>query len=257
VIRVSSDQVESARLGDHTIRLFKAGSKADKGTGGASAKTLAMGLMPVPVLTKPGIYALEFLDASGAVMHQTRITVLNAHYARQNIAIEPSIANLQPSPGEREAVAAFRKLTTETRFWSEPLRLPVPGCMTSPFGVQRYHNGKPTGDFHAGLDQRGAVGTKVRAIAGGTVKISRQFNLRGGTIGVDHGQGLESIYMHMSKLVAKEGDRVSAGDVIGEVGSTGRSTGAHLHWSLYVDGEPVNPRQWVHVDGCAPRATKQ
>ena len=106
------------------------------------------------------------------------------------------------------------------------------GCMTSPFGVQRYLNGKPTGSAHAGIDQRSPAGTPIHAVDGGVVKIVREWNLHGRTVGIDHGQGLESIYLHMSKLAATEGATVKKGDVIGYVGSTGRSTAPHLHWTL-------------------------
>jgi murein DD-endopeptidase MepM/ murein hydrolase activator NlpD len=82
------------------------------------------------------------------------------------------------------------------------------------------------------------------------VKIARPLQLHGGTVGIDHGQGLQSMYMHMSKIAATEGATVQQGDVIGYVGSTGRSTAPHLHWSLYVYGVPVNPRQWVEVSSC-------
>jgi murein DD-endopeptidase MepM/ murein hydrolase activator NlpD len=126
--------------------------------------------------------------------------------------------------------------------------------------VQRFFNGKPTGDFHAGLDQRGAAGTPIHAVAAGVVRIVRDFSLRGGTVAIDHGQGVESIYMHMSKTAAKEGEHVSAGDVIGYVGATGRANGPHLHWTLYVNGVPVNPVQWVKVPvrcGTAPSTRRR
>jgi murein DD-endopeptidase MepM/ murein hydrolase activator NlpD len=153
-------------------------------------------------------------------------------------------------------VSAFHKVVSEKRYWSEPLQRPVAGCMTSLFGVQRYQNGVATGVAHGGLDQRGAAGTPVHAVAAGVVKIVRQFDLRGGTVAIDHGQGLASMYLHMSKLAAKEGDVVGAGDVVGYVGSTGRSTAPHLHWSLYVYGMPVNPLQWVRVRPCRVPAKK-
>jgi murein DD-endopeptidase MepM/ murein hydrolase activator NlpD len=73
----------------------------------------------------------------------------------------------------------------------------------------------------------------------------------GGTAGIDDGQGLSSIYLHLSKFAVKEGAAVAKGGVIGYVGSTGRSTATHLHWSLYVNGVPVNPRQWPKVQPCA------
>jgi murein DD-endopeptidase MepM/ murein hydrolase activator NlpD len=85
----------------------------------------------------------------------------------------------------------------------------------------------------------------VRAIAGGVVRLVREFNIHGNTVGIDHGQGLSSIYLHLSKFAVAEGDAVTKGEVIGYIGSTGRSTGPHLHWSLYANGVPVNPARWV------------
>jgi murein DD-endopeptidase MepM/ murein hydrolase activator NlpD len=122
--------------------------------------------------------------------------------------------------------------------------------LTSPFGVQRLHNGKPTGDFHAGVDQRGAAGTPIHPITAGVVKIVQPWNLRGGTVAVDHGQGVESIYLHMSAFAAKEGQHVGTADVLGYIGATGRATGPHVHWTLYVNGVPVNPGQWITLKAC-------
>jgi murein DD-endopeptidase MepM/ murein hydrolase activator NlpD len=244
----SGNDVRSARMDGRTIALFP------------QQDGKCLGLMPVPVLEKPGTYTLEFLDQNGAVVHSTPVAIKDAHYPKQNIVIAKAIAGLKPSPGEQETVGAFRKTVSDARYWKEPFQAPVPGCLTSPFGVQRLHNGKPTGDFHAGVDQRGAAGTPIHPVTGGVVKIVRQFNLRGGTVAVDHGQGVESIYLHMSSFVAKEGDHVETNDVLGHIGSTGRSTGPHVHWTLYVNGEPVNPGQWMTLQACPteakPRDTK-
>jgi murein DD-endopeptidase MepM/ murein hydrolase activator NlpD len=146
--------------------------------------------------------------------------------------------------------AAFRDLVSDIRFWTEPLQAPVPGCRTSPFGVRRLRNGKPTGDYHSGLDLRARVGQPIRATAAGAVHIARQWTVRGGTVGIDHGQGLTSMYLHMSKIEAQEGAQVQAGDVIGYAGSTGRSNAPHLHWALYVNGIPVSPLQWTAIPSC-------
>jgi murein DD-endopeptidase MepM/ murein hydrolase activator NlpD len=89
------------------------------------------------------------------------------------------------------------------------------------------------------------------------VKIAQPFPLRGGTVGLDHGQGLESIYLHLSRFAVKSGDQVKQGDVIGYVGSSGRSTGPHLHWTLYANGDPVNPRQWVSLKTCPAQTPKR
>ncbi len=228
----------AARMNDRTIRLFPQGSGS-------------LGLMPVPVDQKPGEYKVDLLDKEGKPVASASIRVLEAHFPKQNVIIEQSLAELKPSPGETETVTAFRDAVSEVRYWSEPLALPVRGCMTSPFGVQRYMNGKPTGNFHGGLDQRSPAGTPVQqAVDGGIVKIVRNWNLHGGTVGIDHGQGLESMYLHMSKPAVAEGATVKKGDVVGYVGSTGRSTAPHLHWSLYVNGVPVNPRDWVQTAPC-------
>jgi murein DD-endopeptidase MepM/ murein hydrolase activator NlpD len=122
--------------------------------------------------------------------------------------------------------------------------------MNSPFGVRRLHNSEPTGNYHRGLDQRSKRGTPVRAITGGVVRIVRMFNLHGGTVGIDHGEGVTSFYLHLSRFHVKEGARVRGGDVVGYAGSTGFATGPHLHWQLTVNGVPVNPHQWV--EGIAP-----
>jgi murein DD-endopeptidase MepM/ murein hydrolase activator NlpD len=232
----------AARMHDRTIRLFPE-------KGGES-----FGLMPVPADQKPGDYQVELLDRNNAAVATASLKVVDAHFPKQNVVIEQGLAELKPSPGESETAAAFRKSVSEVRYWAEPLTLPVRGCMTSPFGVQRYLNGKATGDFHGGLDQRSPSGTPVRAVEGGVVKIVREWNLHGRTVGIDHGQGLESMYLHMSKFAVAEGATVQKGDVIGYVGSTGRSTAPHLHWTLYVNGVSVNPVEWVRVAPCSANA---
>jgi murein DD-endopeptidase MepM/ murein hydrolase activator NlpD len=231
----------TARMSGRTIRLFPQES------GGS------FGLMPIRADQKPGEYPVELFDSANAAVASTSVRVVDAHFPRQNVVIEQSLAELKPSPGESETSTAFREAVSGVRYWSEPLDVPVRGCMTSPYGVRRYLNGKPTGDFHGGLDQRSPAGTPVRAVAGGVVKIVREWNLHGHTVGIDHGQGLESMYLHLSKFAVAEGATVQKGDVIGYAGSTGRSNAPHLHWTLYVNSVPVNPAEWVHVVPCPVR----
>jgi murein DD-endopeptidase MepM/ murein hydrolase activator NlpD len=210
-----------------------------------------LGLMPVSVRVAPGSYKVEFLDDGGAVLSSAPVRVRDARFPKQNITLSRRTQALKPSPGEMETVAALRKTVSDARHWDEPFAKPVPGCLTSPFGVQRLYNGKPSGSYHSGIDQRGAEGTPILATAGGTVKIARLFNIHGGTVGIDHGQGVTSAYLHMSKLAVTEGAAVSKGDVIGYVGTTGRSTAPHLHWGISVNGVHVNPLGWVEVAPCA------
>jgi murein DD-endopeptidase MepM/ murein hydrolase activator NlpD len=233
-----------ARLDTRTIRLFP------QKEGGS------LGLMPISVMTKPGEYKLELLGKDGATVQTIDIIVRDARFTVQNVALTKALTELKSTREDVELTKAFRNELLEMRYWEEPLSVPTNGCLTSLFGVRRKHNGKLTGDYHGGLDQRGKEGEPVRAIAAGVVKIARPLQLQGGTVGIDHGQGLESMYMHMSKVAATEGATVQKGDVIGYVGSTGRSTAPHLHWSLYANGVSVNPRQWVQLSSCY-QATKR
>jgi len=131
---------------------------------------------------------------------------------------------------------------TNLSYWKEPpFTVPTQGCIISVYGLNRYHNGVPTGDFHKGVDIKAPQGRDVKAFVEGKVIIAEHFKLHGGTVAIDHGQGLVSMYLHMSKITAKVGNIVKSGDKIGEVGSTGYSTGPHLHWGVYVNGVPVNP----------------
>ena len=234
------ENATQARLDGRTIRLFP------QKEGGS------LGLMPIPALEKPGDYKLELLGKDGAIVQSIDIVVKDARFPKQNVALTQALLDLKSTPDEVDLTKAFRAEVLETRYWEEPLAVPIPGCLTSVFGAQRLYNGKPTGDYHGGLDQRGPAGQPIHAVASGVVKIARPLQLHGGTVGINHGQGLESMYMHMSKIVATEGATVQQGDVIGYVGSTGRSTAPHLHWSLYVNGVPVNPRQWVDLSPCYP-----
>jgi hypothetical protein len=119
----------AARMDERKIRLFP---QTDGGV---------LGLMPIRAAQKPGSYRVELLDAKDAVLSHAGVTVLDAHFRKQNVTIEPEVAELKPSAGESETAMSFRQAVSDVRYWSEPLTLPEPGCMTSPYGVQRYLNG--------------------------------------------------------------------------------------------------------------------
>lgn len=232
----------TARMNETTIRLYP------------QTDGRMLGLMPVGVNTKIGSYTLEVMDDSQKVLQKRTFDVENAHFATQNIVISKERSTLHSSEEESETVQKFWKTTSPERSWTDRFALPTPGCMNSPFGVRRAHNGKLTGDYHGGVDQRGAQGTLVRAPAPGVVKIARQFQLRGGTVAIDHGQGVQSMYFHLSAFTVPEGTVVKAGDVIAKIGSTGRANGPHLHWSLYASGVPINPQEWTGLKPCARSA---
>jgi len=239
-----SSRAATASMNGRTVRLFSQ-PEGDR-----------LGLMPVAVSDTAGVYAIEFLADDGEVIQSAVATVRETRFPTESLLLDPAIAELRSSPDEIQLLAAFRESVTDTRYWEDPFVAPVPGCFTSPFGVKRVRNGKPTGDYHRGVDQRSPTGYPVRAVAAGVIKIAQQFTALGGTVGLDHGQGLETMYLHMSSLLALPSAHVNRGDVIGYVGSTGRSNGPHLHWAIYVNGVPVNPSQWVTLRPCSASASR-
>jgi len=130
------------------------------------------------------------------------------------------------------------KYFTETHFFKPLNKISI----STPFGARRIINNKIK-YAHSGTDFRAKWGTPVKAVLSGKVVIARDFYLTGKTIIIDHGLGLYSLYAHLSKMKVKEGDFVKGGQVIGNVGSTGRSTGPHLHLGIYVNGLRVDPME--------------
>jgi len=234
----------TARLNSRTVRLFKQGSGDWQG------------LMPVAVADTPGAYPIEFLAADGTTLASVNLTIRRTMFPSQNVVLAPQIEALHSTAEEMQTLTTFRDSVSDVKYWEDPLVPPLPGCVISPFGVKRLHNGKPTGEFHAGIDQRASDGTPIRAVAAGVVKIVQPFNVLGGTVAIDHGQGLETMYLHMSKLNVELGAHINKGDVIGYVGATGRANGPHLHWVIYVNGVPQNPQQWVTLKSCATAKKK-
>jgi Peptidase family M23 len=146
-------------------------------------------------------------------------------------------------------VDAFKALVTPDKFWNGPFQRPATGEVTTVYGVRRYYNGKFAEDYyHRGVDYAGSVGAPVVAPAAGKVvlvgRVAEGFELHGNTVGIDHGQGVASIFLHLSRIDVKEGDTVQAGQTLGGIGSTGAATGPHLHWGLYVNGLSVDPVPW-------------
>lgn len=121
---------------------------------------------------------------------------------------------------------------------------PVQGPLSSPFGLRRFFNGEERNP-HSGLDFAVASGTPVKAPADGVVTIVDDFFFNGKTIFIDHGQGLITMYCHLSVIDVPLGQTIKRGQVIGQVGATGRVTGAHLHWNVSLNGQRVDPAIFI------------
>ena len=142
---------------------------------------------------------------------------------------------------EWNAIQDARAKDTGASGWQQAFIWPVKGRISGHFGRQRIYRGEP-GSYHSGLDIAPGNGVPFRAPASGTVVLARTgFSLEGGLIIIDHGQGLNSAFLHASKIVVAEGDSVRQGQHIGNVGASGRATGPHLHWSVTWRGARLDP----------------
>jgi murein DD-endopeptidase MepM/ murein hydrolase activator NlpD len=204
-------------------------------------------LIPTTPLENAGKRAIQ-VSGDGQTQNLS-VQVRDRKFPIQRINLPPGKAGVQATELELKRVAAFKALVTPQKYWNGIFIKPNAGPITTIYGVRRYYNGKFAKDYyHRGVDYAGATGSAVVAPAAGRValvgKVSQGFRVHGNVVGIDHGQGVTSIFMHLSRINVKEGDIVKPGQLIGGVGATGASTGPHLHWGLYVNGKSVDPVPW-------------
>jgi len=201
---------------------------------------------------------LTFTDKNGVSRALIRSVQVNAHdYGTQDLALEGSLDALADHQADEyddtQLAGAYNIFTPKFLWqgaWSYPLE--VPWTLTTNFAQRRTYNGKlDTLYFHGGLDlapNSGTEGANIHVAASGTVVYTGLLQARGNAVAVDHGMGITSYYFHMSAINVKVGQQLQAGDVVGQVGSTGRSTGAHLHWEVRVNGIITDPRNFINTD---------
>lgn len=145
-------------------------------------------------------------------------------------------------PAELARIQAARALQTDAQGWRQPFLWPTTGRISTLFGSQRIYAGEP-GAFHSGIDIARATGTPVLAPADGVVILAadQAFTLEGNLLMIDHGMGLNSAFLHLSRIDVKLGDHVRRGQPIGAVGRSGRATGPHLHWGMRWRDARIDP----------------
>ena len=203
-------------------------------------------LLPTTPLDKPGTLQIQ-VTGEGEVKNLS-VPLKNRSFPTQRIRLSGA-AGAKATQMELDRVKAFKQLETPEKYWNSPLVKPNAGPITAGYGIRRYYNGVFANDYyHRGVDYAGGTGSPVVAPAPGRIalvgRLSEGFRVHGNVVGIDHGQGVTSIMMHLSRIDVKEGDMVQAGQRVGAVGSTGASTGPHLHWGLYVHGLSVDPAPW-------------
>jgi Peptidase family M23 len=191
----------------------------------ASAEGPAARNRTVSIRVLPGAFEEERLTVPDAQVHLSK-------------------RDLKRVKKEEELISSLWSIDTKERLWQGPFGVPVEGGPGSPFGVRRWINDEPR-SFHTGMDIKAPEGAPVQAANDGLVVLEGDFFFGGRSVFLDHGQGVFTMYFHLSKINVVRGQRVAKGDVVGLVGMTGRATGPHLHWGVRMDGARVDPASLV------------
>ncbi len=202
-------------------------------------------LVGIPLMEKPGKKNITIQDFSTRTLS---FNIKDYSYTEQHITLKgkkkkyvnPNLAHMNRIKKERPILSSSRKVFSNKTLSDGLFLRPVDGVTTSPFGLKRFYNGQARRP-HTGLDFAGDTGTPIKSPADGKIILTGNFFFNGNGVFIDHGQGLISVYIHMNKILAKQGQTIKKGDLIGTIGQTGRSTGPHLHWGIYLNQTAVDP----------------
>lgn len=201
-------------------------------------------IVGIPLSAKAGTH--ELLVKSSGIETNYKFEVTNKDYETQYLTIKNK-RKVNPNEQDMSRIINEKKLISKAKsHWSDnedvPLKFiqPAEGPYSSPFGLRRFFNEQPRRP-HSGLDIAAPKGAPIIAPADGTVINTGNYFFNGNTVFLDHGQGLITMYCHMDSISIEEGSQVKTGDIIGNVGLTGRVTGAHLHWSVMLNNVTIDP----------------
>lgn len=206
----------------------------------------------LPLSLAPGLQAIQVSDREGQ-RHEFSFTVRSKDYAEQRLTIkekrmvEPSAEDLTRIAREQEIIQRVFTTWTDRPLKSLRLSPPARGRISSTFGLRRFFNNEAR-QPHSGIDIAGPTGTPVAAPLAGTIVETGEYFFNGKTVFIDHGQGLISMFNHLSRILVERGARVETGAKIGEIGMTGRVTGPHLHWTVSLNNSRVDPALFLPED---------
>jgi murein DD-endopeptidase MepM/ murein hydrolase activator NlpD len=216
-------------------------------------------LVGIDLDVKPGKYVVEARSEAAKAHGALDLIVRPRTFRTRTLTVDPAFVT--PPDSERERIEREATLLEEVwrssaaeRLWTMPFVRPVPDPANSAFGTRSIFNGTPR-SAHGGADFLSAAGTPVHAPSAGRVAVARGLYFSGNTVVIDHGLGLFSMLAHLSAFDVREGERVTAGQLVGRVGATGRVTGPHLHWAMRVGGARVDPLSVLALLGPQQKAT--
>lgn len=203
----------------------------------------------IPLKAKLGQQSIRVKHNDGT-SEKLSFRVTDKEYPAQYITIKnkqhvnPNQNNMGRIKRERKPIGQALATWSKQAVTSMNFSLPVEGRLSSRFGLRRFFNNQPRNP-HSGLDIAAPAGTEIRAPAAGKVLNTGDYFFNGNSLFLDHGQGLITGYFHMTSITAKAGDLLQRGELIGTVGATGRVTGPHLHWNVYLNRTKVDPALFV------------
>lgn len=214
----------------------------------ASEQRRWLAIVGIPLSAKPGTHRLSVLSDDD--MTDYLFSVVDKEYKAQYLTIKnkrkvnPDDQDMQRINRESQQIKAAKSHWRDHESPTLDFQLPVTGRFSSPFGLKRFFNNQPRNP-HSGLDIAAPTGTPVKAAATGQVIDTGNYFFNGNTVFIDHGQGLITMYCHLSSIDVQEGQAISQGEPIGKVGMTGRVTGPHLHWSVLLNQTMVDPLLFI------------
>ncbi len=234
IVRFEGSNEVYGKLGDQDLVVISVGEGS------------SLALQGVHALEEPGLIELE-LSIDTATRYSQPILVRDGGYGPGFLQVPPETLDPANTEPEDELIARIVNKVTPEKLWEGSFSYPSTFFETFPsfFGTRRSYNGSEFIYYHTGLDLYGSSSTPVLAPARGRVAFSDFLTVRGNVTYIDHGWGVYTGYLHQSESLVQPGDLVEAGQTIGFVGGTGRVTGPHLHWEVWVGGVPVDPVEWT------------
>ncbi len=208
-------------------------------------------LQGINAMADPGLYPILLSSklANGAIYKIDQMILLKPGYYPKDppLIVDPKTIDPQYTQPEDTLVAQITQPVTPDKLWNGIFALPVdkPICINSWFGDRRSYNGGPYNSFHTGLDFGVCANLFIYAPAAGVVVYTGSLTVRGNATIIDHGWGVYSGFWHQKEIRVKVGDHVEPGQIIGLIGGTGRADGPHLHWEVWVNGNQVDPEDWL------------